>query len=109
MNPHLHLEVLGRLLLGGALGAIIGYERDLHGRPAGLRTHALVGLASATDAVEKLNVKRSQVSYERDVAAGRRVFEAMLSLPSALNSHEVLKARRAAVSLSCPTTRCQCR
>ena len=31
-------------LLGGA----IGYERDLHGRPAGLRTHAIVALASAT-------------------------------------------------------------
>lgn len=211
MNPHLHLELLGRLLLGGVLGAIIGYERDLHGRPAGLRTHALVGLASATfmvvstmfvyfqgygpndlvgvdasriaasvvsgigflaggailrtgitvqglttaaglwlvaaiglaagggmyvvsvvatlagvvtltllrkledkvndpvhsrlslsladdsavltaatEALEKMHVKLSRVSFERDVAAGRRSFEAMLSLPSALSSHEVL-------------------
>ena len=48
MTSHLHLELLGRLLLGGVLGSIIGYERDLHGRPAGLRTHALVGLASST-------------------------------------------------------------
>ncbi len=48
MDSHLHLELLGRLLLGGVLGSVIGYERDLHGRPAGLRTHALVGLASST-------------------------------------------------------------
>ena len=35
--------------LGGALliGALIGFERSFHGRPAGFRTHALVSVASA--------------------------------------------------------------
>jgi putative Mg2+ transporter-C (MgtC) family protein len=42
------LEYFVRILLGTALGAAIGLERDLHGRPAGLRTHAIVALASAT-------------------------------------------------------------
>jgi len=42
------LESLLRILLGTLLGGAIGYERDLHGRPAGLRTHAIVALASAT-------------------------------------------------------------
>jgi len=41
-------EILLRIVLGTALGAAIGLERDLHGRPAGLRTHAIVALASAT-------------------------------------------------------------
>lgn len=41
-------ELIVRILLGTALGAAIGFERDLHGRPAGLRTHAIVALASAT-------------------------------------------------------------
>jgi putative Mg2+ transporter-C (MgtC) family protein len=44
----LHLELLLRMLVGSILGAAIGYERDLHGRPAGLRTHAIVALAAAT-------------------------------------------------------------
>jgi len=44
----LHLELLLRILIGTVLGGAIGYERDLHGRPAGLRTHAIVALASAT-------------------------------------------------------------
>ena len=48
MSLHLHLELFLRIAIGTALGAIIGYERDVHGRPAGLRTHALVALASAT-------------------------------------------------------------
>jgi putative Mg2+ transporter-C (MgtC) family protein len=45
---HAHLELLVRILLGTLLGAVIGFERDLHGRPAGLRTHTIVALASAT-------------------------------------------------------------
>ena len=44
----LDVELVLRILVGTALGGIIGYERDIHGRPAGLRTHALVALASAT-------------------------------------------------------------
>jgi putative Mg2+ transporter-C (MgtC) family protein len=48
MPPQLHLELLLRILLGTVLGAAIGYERDLHGRPAGLRTHTIVALAAAT-------------------------------------------------------------
>ncbi len=44
----LQVEPLLRILLGTALGAIIGFERDLHGRPAGLRTHAIVALAATT-------------------------------------------------------------
>jgi putative Mg2+ transporter-C (MgtC) family protein len=44
----LDLELVVRIIVGTALGGVIGYERDIHGRPAGLRTHALVALASAT-------------------------------------------------------------
>ena len=44
----LDVELVIRIIVGTALGAVIGYERDIHGRPAGLRTHALVALASAT-------------------------------------------------------------
>lgn len=36
-----------RLGLATVIGALIGLNRDLHGKPAGLRTHALVALGSA--------------------------------------------------------------
>jgi putative Mg2+ transporter-C (MgtC) family protein len=42
------LELVIRIVVGTVLGGVIGYERDIHGRPAGLRTHAVVALASAT-------------------------------------------------------------
>jgi putative Mg2+ transporter-C (MgtC) family protein len=44
---HEHLDMLLRLLAAVAAGACIGYERSFHGRPAGLRTHVLVCLASS--------------------------------------------------------------
>ena len=40
-------EMMVRLLAALGAGALIGYERSFHGRPAGLRTHVLVCLASA--------------------------------------------------------------
>jgi putative Mg2+ transporter-C (MgtC) family protein len=40
-------EVLARLLTAVVIGAGIGANRELHNKPAGLRTHALVGLGAA--------------------------------------------------------------
>jgi putative Mg2+ transporter-C (MgtC) family protein len=39
-------DVVLRLFIALAFGALIGLERSYHGRPAGFRTHALVCLAS---------------------------------------------------------------
>ena len=39
--------ILVRVLAAVAVGAVIGFERTFHGRPAGFRTHALVCAASA--------------------------------------------------------------
>jgi putative Mg2+ transporter-C (MgtC) family protein len=41
------VEMLLRLVAALVSGALIGYERSFHGRPAGLRTHVLVCLASS--------------------------------------------------------------
>jgi putative Mg2+ transporter-C (MgtC) family protein len=40
-------EALGRLALAGGLGAVIGIERELRDREAGIRTHLLVSMGSA--------------------------------------------------------------
>ncbi len=51
MTPDLsvnqQLELAGRLAVGLVLGALIGFERELHRQPAGFRTHSLVALGSA--------------------------------------------------------------
>ena len=51
MTPDLtfnqQLELIGRLGIALALGAVIGFEREMDRQPAGFRTHALVALGSA--------------------------------------------------------------
>jgi len=49
MNFYEHLAAahLDRVIIAALLGAIIGWEREQHGRPAGLRTHMLVCMGAA--------------------------------------------------------------
>lgn len=41
------LDFAARLIVAAALGALVGAEREIHGHPAGIRTHMLVALGSA--------------------------------------------------------------
>jgi putative Mg2+ transporter-C (MgtC) family protein len=43
----LQLDLSLRLLAAAVLGGIVGYEREVHQHPAGMRTHLLVSLGSA--------------------------------------------------------------
>lgn len=43
-----HWEMLLRITVAAFLGGVIGVERDIHRRQAGLRTHLIVSMASAT-------------------------------------------------------------
>lgn len=43
-----HWEMLLRISVAAFLGGVIGAERDIHRRQAGLRTHLIVSMASAT-------------------------------------------------------------
>lgn len=43
-----HLDLITRIAVATGLGGIIGFERDLHSRHAGLRTHIIVAMAAAT-------------------------------------------------------------
>lgn len=59
--------ISARLLLAAALGAVVGLEREWRNRPAGLRTHILVCLATAAIAI--LTIEITHV----DVFAGQEI------------------------------------
>lgn len=40
-------EIAGRLLVAGGLATLVGVERELRSKPAGLRTNIMVGIATA--------------------------------------------------------------
>jgi putative Mg2+ transporter-C (MgtC) family protein len=44
-----------RLLVAAALGGVVGAEREIHGHPAGIRTHMLVALGAGTFTVMSLH------------------------------------------------------
>ena len=62
------------LRLGAALilGGVIGSNRELHGKPAGLRTHALVSLGAAVATIVVLKTPTGSVTIDPN-AIGRVV------------------------------------
>jgi putative Mg2+ transporter-C (MgtC) family protein len=56
-----------RLILAAALGAAIGFEREVQNRPAGLRTHILICLASAMIAVLTIEITHAPM-FEKEAA-----------------------------------------
>ncbi|MBT1073531.1 MgtC/SapB family protein [Pelotalea chapellei] len=55
MHADFQTIMAGRLLLASLLGALIGLEREIHGRTAGFRTHLLVSLGSALFVAVSIN------------------------------------------------------
>ena len=47
LDVAVQLDLSVRLVVAALLGLAIGFEREIHGHPAGLRTHMLVALGSA--------------------------------------------------------------
>lgn len=43
------LMMIGRLMIAGFCGGIIGHERENRRKPAGVRTHTVVGRGIGTD------------------------------------------------------------
>ncbi len=63
---HVELVVFGRMALGAAFGYLIGFEREVRGKPAGERTFALLALGAA--AVTAVGVERFPASAEKVIA-----------------------------------------
>ncbi|MGE5599676.1 MAG: MgtC/SapB family protein [Bacteroidota bacterium] len=59
-------DLVARLALAAAFGGFIGLEREIHGRPAGLRTHLLVALGSCLAML--LSVHGFGTGWNRDPA-----------------------------------------
>ena len=66
----LELEIILRLLLAAVFGMAIGYQREHVGKPAGLRTHALVCLGAALFTIVSVYGFKSSLVDPSRVAAG---------------------------------------
>src|SRR5438552_5771045 len=63
---HDDLVIIGRVAGALVIGALIGFERTFHGRPAGFRTHSLVCIASAILMIVTVYQNQWMTFLERD-------------------------------------------
>jgi putative Mg2+ transporter-C (MgtC) family protein len=77
--------------LGAALlaGGILGLNRELHGKPAGFRTHALVSLGAAVATIAAL--RTADGSLALDVNAAGRVAQGILTGVGFLGAGVILR------------------
>jgi putative Mg2+ transporter-C (MgtC) family protein len=71
--PGTFVEMAARLALATVFGALVGLNRESAGKPAGLRTHALVALGGAQLAIVAL------LFGEADAGAPGRVLQGVLA------------------------------
>ncbi len=71
------IEVAGRLAAAVFTGAIIGLNRELSHKPAGLKTHALVALGSSLMAVLGMHLAEAGSGHNADAAS--RVIQGLVS------------------------------
>ena len=86
------LEISARLGLAIVIGAVIGINRDLHDKPAGLRTHALVALGAA---MLLMLFGRMIAGVDTDLAATSRVAQGIITGVGFLGAGVILHGARA--------------
>jgi putative Mg2+ transporter-C (MgtC) family protein len=96
-------EIVVRLLLSFVLGGLIGLERQLHRRPAGLRTHILVCLGSCLIMLTSMyvfDIYKGVVSLDPSrIAAGVITGIGFLGAGAIIRESEGIKGLTTAASL----------
>ena len=100
---HNDLEIFIRLLLAVILSGLIGLERQIHRRTAGLRTHILVGLGSCLIMLTSLYIfaiYKNEVALDpARIAAGVITGIGFLGAGAIIRDREGIKGLTTAASL----------
>ncbi len=95
--------VIGRLILAVILGGLVGFEREVHRRSAGLRTHTLVSLGSCLIMLTSLyvfDIYKDAASIDpARIAAGVITGIGFLGAGAIIRSGEAVKGLTTAASL----------
>src|SRR5262245_38130970 len=84
-------EIILRLGAATLIGAALGLNRELHDKPAGMRTHALVALGAAT--LIAVSVQVGSVGGAVDSAAVSRVIQGVITGIGFLGGGVILRDR----------------
>jgi len=105
----LHVDLLGRLVLAAVLGGIIGLERELSGKAAGLRTNLLICVGAAL--LMELSIGVADLANAQNAAAGSafrsdpaRIAAQIVSGIGFIGAGSILQARGSIVGLTTAAT-----
>jgi putative Mg2+ transporter-C (MgtC) family protein len=88
------MTIAARFVLAAVLGAVIGMERELKARPAGLRTHMLTALAAAAFTIIMLELMYEARKMDPPASADPiRVIEAVTAGVAFLAAGAIIQAR----------------
>jgi putative Mg2+ transporter-C (MgtC) family protein len=93
MDISTELQMLGKIVIAALLGGLVGIEREFAERPAGLRTHMLVGATAAFFVMLADRMLSSFAPQELVTADPVRVVEAIVVGISFLGAGTILKYR----------------
>lgn len=95
-------EFVFRLALSMIVGGLAGLERELRGRPAGLRTHILVALGSTIMIMVSLNVGRDAFQFDPTrIAAGLVTGIGFLGAGTIIKTGNTVRGLTTAASIWC--------
>lgn len=63
IDPIPEMQIVGRFALAAALGGLVGWEREMHDQPAGLRTHIILSIGSALAACISIKLAMDYKPY----------------------------------------------
>jgi putative Mg2+ transporter-C (MgtC) family protein len=87
------LQMLVRLLVATVLGALVGFDRELRNKPAGLRTHILISLAAAVFTLITFELHLEVTQRERSTADPIRIIEAVTAGVAFLAAGAIIQSR----------------
>jgi putative Mg2+ transporter-C (MgtC) family protein len=103
------LALLGRLLLAAVLGGVVGFEREMSGKPAGLRTNLLICVGAAL--LMELSIEVAALANMENVAQGvefradpARIAAQIVSGIGFLGAGTILQARGHVIGLTTAAT-----
>lgn len=89
LQPQNFLEVVMRLLAATLIGCLIGLDREVRRKPAGMRTHALVSLGAAVLIVVVIRIGPSSADH---LSAVSRVIQGIIAGVGFLGGGAILKS-----------------
>jgi len=96
-----YLEILARLGIAALAGGAIGLDRDLHGKPVGVRTLAIVSLGSAMIVIAGANLSATPNGDEIS-----RVIQGLITGIGFLGAGVIVHQKDSAVTLGLTTAAC---